>query len=403
MIAICFARKNGTTGLDQLRVLHVITGLGLGGAERMLVSLLAAADRERVSMAVISLTDDGVMGDEIRGLGIPLEAMGMRSGFPSPALLARLVSRIRAYRPALVQTWMYHADLLGGLAARFAGASRLVWGLHNSDLDPERTKTLTRLVARACGPLSRVLPNRIVSCSTSAMELHARLGYARDKFTVIPNGFDIRSFHPDPSARGALREALGLDDRRLLVGLVARFDPQKDHRNFIAAAARVGAPRDDVDFVLIGKDCDEANRELGAWIADTGLAGRFHLLGIRRDVQRLIPGLDLSVTSSAYGEAFPLVLGESMACGVPCVATDVGDSAHIVGDTGRVVPPGDPGALGGAIGELLALGGEERAALARAARERIVTRFSIEAIAARYLALYEGLCRGARHAAPSPR
>lgn len=357
----------------------------------MLVSLLAASDPARTTARVIALTGEGALAEEVRALGVPCEVLGMRAGLPNPVLMARLVGRIRAARPQIVQTWMYHADLMGGVAARLAGGCRVVWGLHNTDLDPQRTKRLTRLVARACGPLSWVLPHAIVSCSVSAMGLHARLGYARDKFTVIPNGFDTASFRPDPERHRALRAELRLTPERLLVGLVARFDPQKDHRNFVDAAAYVGARRDDVDFVLIGKGCDHANPELAAWIGRAGLGKRFHLLGMRRDVARLIPGFDLSVTSSAYGEAFPLVIGESMSCAVPCVATDVGDSAHIIGDTGRVVAPRDPRALGAAITGLLAIGRDARHVLGLAARERVVTHFDIDTIAARYQALYDSL------------
>jgi glycosyltransferase involved in cell wall biosynthesis len=175
---------------------------------------------------------------------------------------------------------------------------------------------------------------------------------------------------------------------------VARFDPQKDHQNFVRAAGRLASERPDLHFMLVGKGCDADNDRLAGWIAATGAAGRFHLLGLRTDVARLLAALDVAVLSSAFGEAFPLAVGEAMACAVPCVATDVGDTARIIGDTGRIVAPRDAPALAAAVLELLALSGAERAALGAAARERIEVRFSLPAVAARYAALYDELIDG---------
>lgn len=373
------------------RLVHVITGLELGGAEVMLCELLRAIDPDRFRSAVVSLSAPGPLEPRIRALGVPVESLGLAAGRPSPAGFLRLARRVRALRPDLVQTWMYHADLLGGLAARLATRAPVVWSLHNSNLDRRSTRFSTRATVWACARLSHRVPARILSCSEVSARLHRGLGYAAGRMLVIPNGFDMDTYRPDPGHYAAVRTELGLPPDALLVGLAARWHPQKDHPNFIAAAARVARERPGVWFVLAGTGITASNTELAALVAASGAADRFRLLGARSDMPRLNAALDLAVTASAYGEAFPLVIGEAMACGVPGVVTDVGDSALLVGDAGRVVPPRDPTALAAAIAGLLALSARSRQALGAAARARIAANYALPVIAGRYQSLYDSL------------
>jgi glycosyltransferase involved in cell wall biosynthesis len=237
--------------------------------------------------------------------------------------------------------------------------------------------------------LSAVLPSKIVCCSELAQRTHLELGYRGDKIVVIPNGFDLSQFKPDAEARASLRAELGLAPDALVVGQVGRFHAQKDHHNFFQAAHRVLARLPEVQFVLCGRDVTWQNAQLCEWVgADRA---RFHILGERGDIPRISAALDVACSSSSYGEAFPLVIGEAMAAGVPCVVTDCGDSALMVGETGRVVPIRDPAAFAEAIGGLLALGPDGRAALGAAARRRIAERFELRQIAARYQQLWRGL------------
>ena len=210
---------------------------------------------------------------------------------------------------------------------------------------------------------------------------------------VIPNGFDLAAFKPDAKARTAVREELGISQEALLIGLVGRFDPQKDHRNFVAAAARLRAYCPQVHFLLCGDGVNWNNAELTGWIGEAGLRQQFHLLGRREDMPRLTAALDISSTSSSYGEGFPNVIGEAMACGVACAITDVGDSAFIVGETGLVVPPRDPEALAHAWKKLIEMGPEGRQKLGETARKRILENFSLPDIVARYEALYKEVVR----------
>ena len=373
---------------EPLQVTHIITDLSTGGAEMMLYKLLTYLDRERFSCNVISLTSDGSMGDKIRGLNVPVQILGMRPGFPDPRAIFRLAGWLRQTPPDLVQTWMYHADLVGGLAARLAGRTPVIWGIRNSNLDMIYSKRSTRWTVRTCAFLSRWLPQSIVSCSETARRIHIGLGYYSDKLVVIPNGFDLDLFHPDLSARNALRKELGVSPGAPVIGLVGRFDPQKDHQNFIQAAITLSARLSDAHFFLCGEGITRENPLLAGWISSSGLEQKFHLLGQRDDIPRVTAALDIACSASAYGEAFSNVLGEAMACEVPCVVTDVGDSAYIVADTGRVVPPRDPQALANAMLDLLTLSDEQRHKLGAAARRRVEENFEIHAVAQRYESLY---------------
>ena len=331
------------------------------------------------------------MEAEMRGLGIAVDTIGMGGAVPTLPEMSRLVRTIKASAPDIVQTWMYHADLLGGIASRLASRAPVVWGLHNSTLDPGSTKLTTRLTARLSAVASHLIPAAIVSCSNASAAVHKRLGYASRRIVVIPNGFDLSTFRPNPEARQSVRQELGVPADARLIGHFARFHPQKDHQNLCRAAALIGAQRGNIHFLLAGEGITSSNPTLNAWIAATGIADRFHLLGERTDMTRLTGALDIALMTSSFGEAFPLVLGEAMACGIPCVATDVGDASEIIGPTGIVAPPRDAEALARAVLELLALPRSELHRRGSLARQRIEQSLSIQAVAARYQALYESV------------
>ncbi len=383
-----------------MKVAHVITSLTIGGAEMMLLRLLSALQGREHQAHVICLRHGGIVADRIEALGVPVERLGARPGLPNPAVIVRIAHLLRRIQPDVVQTWMYHADLFGGLAAQAAGAPPVAWGLHHSTLSPAYNKRSTLLTARACARLSARLPAAIVCCAESTRRLHTAFGYDERRMVVIPNGFDLEEFRPDPEARISVREELGIPPESRLVGLIARFHPQKDHRTFIEAAARLCAWRDDVHILLAGGRLDWANAELVRWIDEAGIRDRCHLLGRRTDVSRIQASLDVACLSSQGGEALPLTIGEAMASGVPCVVTDVGDAALLVGDTGRVVPVRDPEALALACRSLLDLSLPEWAALGAAARSRVAEHYALPAIAQRYADLWERLAaRGLQWAA----
>lgn len=378
-----------------MKVFHVITSVSTGGAQMMLYKLLSRIDHVTFESEVISLIDIGPIGQRIQALGVPVRALGMRPGVPNPLGVLRLARWLRQDAPHVIQTWMYHADLVGGLAAKLAGSVPVAWGIHHSNLDSQINKWSTIWTAMACARLSRWLPARIVCCSEASRQVHTQLDYAADKMVVIPNGFDLVVFRPDPTARQSVRQELGIPEKAPLIGLVARFHPQKDHRNFVQAAARFHACAPESHFLLCGDGITWENRELAGWIEAAGIQSQCHLLGRREDIPRLTAALDIASTAASHGEAFPIVIGEAMACRVPCVVTDVGDSAIIVGETGVVVPPKDPQALATGWRQLLLdMSREERLQLGLAARQRIMERYSLEKIVEQYKRLYESLVIG---------
>ena len=371
----------------MIHVVHVISDLDTGGAEVMLARLVRGMDRTRFANQVVSLTTDGELGKELKAAGIPVESLGMRRARADVGGLFRLIRLLREARPALVQSWLYHADLLAVLASRVTGNPPLVWNLRCSDMDLSHYPGQTRWVLRALALCSRI-PAAVVVNSEAGQALHERAGYRPRRWAVIPNGVDVEQFRPDAAARQRLRSELDLPADAIVVTMVARVDPMKDHDTFLEAAGRVARARADAYFMLIGKDTPA----LFLKAAGQGLTGRMKLLGLRTDVDRLLPGADLACLSSAFGEGFPTVLAEAMACGVPCVTTDVGDARAIVGETGLVVPRHEPAALAGAMQDLINRGPAGRAILGQAARARIEKSYALPRIIEQYQSLYGDLC-----------
>jgi glycosyltransferase involved in cell wall biosynthesis len=377
------------------RVTHVITGLGTGGAEVMLDRLLGALDPRQISSQVICLASEGPIAERIRAKGIVVDVLNLEPGLSALAAIPRITARLRASRPDIVHTWMYHADLLGGVAARLTRVP-VVWALHASTLDPTKTRRSTRWLIRALAKVSPSLPAHIVSCSRVGRDVHVSMGYDARKMEVIPNGFDTALLRHDPELRRQARASWSVDDDQIVVGHLARFHPQKDHRTLLEAAAICIREEPRLQFMCFGNDIIPSNASLMEQAARLKLGERCRFMGPISPPQTVLSGFDLLVSSSRFGEAFPLVIGEAMACEVPCIVTDVGDSSYMVEATGKTVAPGDAQCLARAILELSRLPRAERARLGLAARERVSQLFSLERVAARYAEVYERYARGAR-------
>ena len=371
-----------------MRVLHVITGLNVGGAEIMLHKIICNLSEKNVESQVISLTDLGKIGRKIEAMGIPVTALGMKRGIPGPKGLIRLIRHIKKYKPDIIQSWMYHADLLAGLAGWLGGKYPVIWNLRHSNLEPETNKKLTIYTAKLCSKLSERLPAKIICCSEASRREHLKLGYAKHKMTVIPNGFDIKQYQPDEVARIETRKELDIDQETLIVGIVGRYDRQKDFPNFINAAKIISKKRKKLNFVMVGRDVDVKNKELVQLIREAGIEEDVRLLGERDEIWRVICSFDIATSASKNGEGFSNSIGEAMSCGVPCVVTDVGDSGIIVGDTGKVVKSGDSSELAYAWEQLIEEGDEGRRERGEKARKRIIAEYSIATIAERYKKLY---------------
>jgi glycosyltransferase involved in cell wall biosynthesis len=373
----------------MVRIAHVITGLNTGGAETMLYKLLNRMDRTRFDPLVVSLADNGSLAVRIAELNIPVFSCGMQPGFPSPRAALRLTRLLRAFNPNLLQGWMYHGNLAAQAAAvTLAQKTPVVWNIRGSHHILSEEKFMTAATIWIGARLS-ALPSRIVANSVVSAELHRRhLGFSKHRWTVIPNGFELEKFTLSDRARSDVRSELGLPPNTMLIGLIGRYHPMKDHANFLRAAGILRKHAPDVHFLLAGTGVDGSNAALNEQRAALGLMECTHLLGERSDMSRIAAALDIA-SSSSYSEAFPNVIGEAMSCGVPCVVTDVGDSAWLVGDTGLAVPARDSDALSRAWLELCAGGASRRRALGASARERVAAHFSMASVAEQYEQMYE--------------
>lgn len=374
-----------------MNILHISTSLENGGAEALLVSVVTN-DTEDNQHQVVSLFTEGFNGPILKEIGIPVLALNMpRSRLNVSAVLA-LYKHIREVKPDVVQCWMYHANFLGGLVARLAGVKNVYWGLHNADMDTAGTSRSMHMCNKACALMSSFSPKAVVHSSEVGAAIHIRQGYSKKNMEVIPGGYDLSKYKPQPQQRVTFRSELGLTDSIPVIGMIARFDPQKDHENLIFAIKRLQEKiESDFRVLLIGPSMNNDNKELMSLINTANISSKVILLGPRRDIPSLANVLDIHVLSSAFGESFPNVVNETMATGVPNLVTDVGDSKLIVGDTGWVVQPKKPddfaAALEYAITEL-----QESPAKWKlrkeSCRNRVLENFSIAACIDRYHTLW---------------
>lgn len=325
-----------------MKVLHVITSLNDGGAEAVLYRLITKNPEH--NHRVVSLMDEGKYGPLLEDLGIRVFCLGMNPGKPSVRRFWKLMRLIRSEAPDVVQTWMYHSDLFGGLAAKLTGVKMIFWGIHHSTLEKGKAKRTTIAIAKVSAVLSRIVPEKIVCCAKKSREVHRDIGYSPTKLVVIPNGYDLSKFRVDGQSGSQLRASLGVIPETFLLGTVGRYDPFKDHDNLLSALNELQLSGVDFKCLLVGSGLTTDNPELMARITELGLIDNIILAGQRTDIPAVMNALDLHVLSSS-SEGFPNVLAEAMACGTPAVSTDVGDAGEIVGDPALLCPPRNPKAL----------------------------------------------------------
>lgn len=354
----------------------------------MLYKLLSQIDRNRFEPSVISLIDQGTIGERIQALDIPVYTLEFRPGWSCIKGLSRLASRVRELQPHLLQGWMYHGNLAALLASRLVSGSPppVVWNVRQTLYDLNQEKPGTRLMIKLSGKFSKA-PAAIVYNSIVSAEQHEKVGFAENRRNIIPNGFDCDYFAPSLDARNAARTTLALHNTEIVIGLAARTHPMKDHPTFLKAAAILAKQNPRVTYLMAGRGVDAQNLKLTALIDNQGLAGRVRLLGDIKDMRPFYSSLDIATLSSAWGEGFPNVLGEAMAFSVPCVATQIGESAAIIGETGKIIPPNNPEALAAAWSEL-AEDPQYRQTLGSLARTRIKENYSLAAVTASYEKMY---------------
>ena len=376
---------------SPIKILHVITSLEAGGAQAMLYKLLGSMNENEFDQSVVVLMGSGVYGPKLRAKNKHVHTLDMRSGRPSIRSVAALKQIVAKFEPALIQGWMYHANLVAEIARGFAGASASsLWNIRHSINSLSDEKALTRLVIRLGARLSW-MPSQIIYNSKVAALQHEDLGYRMHRRVILANGFDTDKFKFSPIERQRIRAELSVADGDFLIGTIARYHPMKDHANLVSSALLLDDKFPNIHFALAGTDTDSLQTGLYTSIEQAGLLSRFHLLGERGDISALMSALDLLVLPSAYGEGFPNVIGEAMACERPCIATEVGDSAIVLGECGEIVPTKNPSALADAIIEVYSASEADRLETGKKARLRIMEHYSLPKIANQYEELYRSV------------
>lgn len=378
--------------MQKQKILHVISGLDVGGAETMLYRLLAHMDQGRWNSKVISLRTAGPIGSKIRELGIPVDSLDIKD------LKSLRIRHLRALRklvaefsPDIVQGWMYHGNLAAYLGAVLQQKrASILWNVRQTLPSLKNEKPNTRVVIQLSGVLSKKVDKIIFNCVTSVSE-HGRVGFTDENSLVIPNGVEIKSSDFRLKYREKTRKQLNIREDEKVLMTVGRYHPKKDQVSFIRASARVANEVDSSRFVMIGREITLSNPRLNREVERLGLHTRFQMLGERQDVLELVAAADVFVSSSSWGEGFSNAIVEAMSIGVPCVATDVGESRRIVGETGMVVSPGDVEMLARKMISAVNLSRDARLSLGTAARARVVKRYSIEKVAETYSSLYDSL------------
>ena len=366
----------------MIRLLFLNRQFERGGAERQLIELLKGIDKSRFSIAVATFYEGGPLYQEIKDIAdIQLLPLYKRHRWDILSFLWRLRRAVHAFRPQIIHGYMGVANQISLLMGRLFGA-KVVWGMRASNMDLQHYDWLFRLSRRVECFLSRFV-DLIVVNSEAGRDYHVSRGFPEERMLVIPNGIDIECFCPNANARAQIRNEWGISEAEVLIGLVGRFDPMKDHRNFLQAAALVLRDRDDVRFVCVGDGPTDYRHELHALANKLGIKDRLVWAGVRQDMPTVYNGIDIFTSSSAFGEGFPNVVGEAMSCGTPCVVTAVGDSGWIVGDTGLVVPPKAPEALAAGWNDMIERLRTERDSLSEKARSRIVDSFRRELLVER--------------------
>ena len=370
---------------DMPRVTHLITSLAIGGAENAAIRLAGNLQKRGSSNQIVSLLP---FPQYARELTVPAFSLGVRRALDLPMAMHRLSRIISEHQSTVLCTWLYHADLVGGLM-RVACRHKIsvTWNLRTSEPKGQRLGS-SRFIRPVCAKLSGWLPDHIVGNSEAVVRTHVGLGYCQSKIQCVPNGYDLDRFCHDPTKRKFVRESLGIRSNEKLVGMVARWHPAKDHATFLAAVAKARLVHPEIRVFLAGSGLTIENEHLQRLIKENGLASNVLQLGLRADVESLLNAADVMCLFSNAEEGFPNAVAESMSCERCCVASDTGGTAEVLGDCGVLVPRNDPVAAGVALCGMLELRQAERDRIGQRARLRVKEKFSLDTVTERYLALW---------------
>lgn len=351
-----------------MKVLFLTRSLETGGAERQLTVLACGLARRGHTVQVASFYPGGAFAPELARHGVAVHDLEKGGRWDTLAFLRRLADLIARERPEVLYSFLGTPNVMAALVRPFVPLPRLAWSIRASNTDLKRHGWPARISYAIERRLAR-RPDVIIANSHAGADHAVGQGFPAERIVVVPNGFDTQRFRPERALGLPLREAWGIAPAERVVGYVGRLDPVKDYEGFLAAASRVADPR--TRFVIVGDGPPAYRAELQALGQALGLNGRLVWAGEVGDMPVAYNAFDVAVLSSYAGEGFPNTLGEAMACGVPCVTTDVGDASRIVADTGLVVPTRSPEALARALEQDLS-------SLGARARERVLAHYSID-------------------------
>jgi glycosyltransferase involved in cell wall biosynthesis len=322
-----------------MRILHIITSLGDGGAERTLYKICKYNNINK--HVVVSLTGPEKYYPLLKKIGVDTYYLNINI-FTIFTKFFFILKLIKFYKPDIVQTWLIHADFIGGIAAKLCGVKNIIWNIRYTDLKFGKSKLTSIILVKILSYLSFFIPISIILNSKKAQKIYKIKGFDKKKFVFIPNGYDLSIFKPDRLQRKIFRKKLKIKNNIKLIGNIARYDPKKDHANLIRALNLLKLKNYNFLCILVGHKISKHNKELNSLIKKLELSDKIKLFGQSNNVLQILNAIDIYVQSSSFGEGFPNVVAEAMSCGIPCVVTDVGDASNIVGKTGQVVPPNSP-------------------------------------------------------------
>ena len=365
-----------------MKILHVITGLNIGGAETVLYNLVSSQNDKH--SIVVSLTSLGNFGQDLAQQGITVVALELKF-YNLPLVICKLYKLIRQHKPTIVQTWLYHADLIGGISAKLAGVRLIIWGIRTTEL--KRGSYLTTIIRKILAYLSYWIPTKIILNAERAREKHSKLGYDTSKMLIIPKGFNIQNFDVKPQLVADFKKIFSIMNNDFVIGCVGRLSQVKGQDIFIKSAGIILQSFPNTKFLMVGRGLEAENQEILSLIEKNADLNNFILIGERNDVPVCLNAMDIFCVPSR-SEGFPNTLGEAMLAGVPCVSTDAGDASILGGIDVPIARVDDPEDLASKLIEMMNNSNKERQLIGQRLSQRIIDEYSLDIMISRFRDFY---------------